>query len=168
MGQRTGGNAVWVLPLAEGASADSKPRNFHESKFNEQSAHFSPDSHWVAYTSNETGLSQIYVVPYPGPGGKSQVSLDGGTDVRWNGNGRELFFRNGNKMMVVDVQTSPTFHAGTPKTLFETANIGFDVSPDGRRFLMVKPAAASQGQQNEMRVVVNWFEELRRRVPLPK
>ncbi|MBZ5635275.1 MAG: serine/threonine-protein kinase [Acidobacteriia bacterium] len=170
MGDRGGrdGNGVWVLPLAEGASVEAKPRYFLESKFNEQSAHFSPDSHWVAYTSNESGSNQIYVVPYPGPGGKSQVSLDGGTDARWNRNGRELFFRNGNKMMVVDVQTSPTFHAGTPKMLFETANIGFDVSPDGRRFLMVKPGAASQGQQTEMRVVLNWFEELRRRVPLPK
>ena len=171
MGQRggSGPNYVWVLPLAEGASPEAKPRNFLESKFNEGNAQFSPDGHWVAYQSNESGRNEVYVVPYPGPGGKSQVSLGGGIFPQWNRNGRELFFRNGNKMMAVEVQTSATFHALTPKMLFETTNTGgFDVSPDGRRFLMVKSAAVPQAQQIEMRVVLNWFEELRRRVPLPK
>jgi serine/threonine protein kinase/Tol biopolymer transport system component len=174
MGTRTGGGgtAVWVLPLAEGSTAEAKPTIFLESKFSEQNAQFSPDGHWVAYQSNESGGDQVYVVPYPGPGGKSQVSLDGGASPHWNRNGRELFFRNGNKMMAVDVQTSPNFHAGTPKMLFETdaspALLGWDVSPDGRRFLMTRPGATQTGQQPEMRVVLNWFEELRRRVPLPK
>jgi Tol biopolymer transport system component len=164
------GAGLWVLPLTEGSPAAAKPTNFLESKFSERGAQFSPDGHWVAYQSNESGSVQVYVVPYPGPGGKSQVSLDGGNSSRWNGNGRELFFRSGNKMMSVEVQTSPAFHAGTPKTLFETANAGgFEVSPDGRRFLMIKPGSAQPGgQQIEMRVVLNWFEELRRRVPLPK
>ena len=165
-----GTRSIWVLPLAEGASSEAKPRNFLESKFNEADAQFSSDGRWVAYMSDESGRPQIYVVPYPGPGGKSQVSLDGGGNPRWNDNRRELFFRSGTKIMAVDIQTSPTFRAGTPKTLFETARgtNDFDVAPDGRRFLMIKQPEAQPGRQNDLRIVLNWFEELRRRVPLPK
>jgi eukaryotic-like serine/threonine-protein kinase len=163
-------NAVlWSLPLPEGAGGEAKSSNYLESKFDQEDPRFSPDGHWVAYSSNESGALQVLVSPFPGAGGKSQVSLDGGYNPHWNGNGRELFFHNGNKMMEADVQTSPTFRAGTPKMLFETTNGGlFDVSPDGRRFLMVKQAAAPTAQQPEMHVVLNWFEELRRRAPLPK
>ena len=172
MGHRAGGgpDALLVLSLA-GSPADAKPTIFLESKkFNVLNAQFSPDGHWVAYQSNESGHDEVLVEPYPGPGGKSQVSLDGGTNPQWNPKGLELFFRNGNKMMAAEVHTSPTFRvAGTPKMLFETTNNpGFDVSPDGRRFLMIKQAAAQASQQTETRVVLNWFEELRRRVPLPK
>jgi len=161
--------SVWALPLAAGASSEAKPRNFLESKFNQADAQFSPDGRWVAYASDESGRTQIHVVPYPGPGGKLPISLDGGDNPRWNSNGRELFFRSGTKIMTVDVQTSPTFHAGSPKVLFETAmGAEFDVAPDGRRFLIVKHAEAQPGRQNDLRIVLNWFEELRRRVPLPK
>jgi serine/threonine protein kinase/Tol biopolymer transport system component len=161
---------LWSLPLPpEGSKAEARPANFLESKFDQTDPQFSPDGHWVAYQSNESGREEVLVSPFPGPGGKSQVSLDGGTSPQWNRNGRELFFRSGNKMMAVDVQTSPTFHGDRPKMLFETTNSGgFDVSPDGRRFLMVKPPAAQPAQQPEMHVVLNWFEELRRRAPLPK
>jgi serine/threonine protein kinase/Tol biopolymer transport system component len=168
----SGGRAtqsIWALPLAAGASSQAKPSNFLESKFNQADAQFSPDGRWVAYASDDSGRTQIHVVPYPGPGRKYQISLDGGDNPRWNHNGQELFFRSGTKIMAVDVQTSPAFRAGTPKMLFETARgAEFDVTPDGRRFLIIKPAEAQPGRQNDLRIVLNWFEELRRRVPLPK
>jgi eukaryotic-like serine/threonine-protein kinase len=80
---------------------------------------FSPDGHWIAYDSRESGRDEIYVRPYPGPGGKWQVSTDGGTEVVWNRNGRELFYRSGTKMMAVEVNTVPTFSAGKPTQLFD-------------------------------------------------
>ena len=72
----------------------------------------------MAYLSDESGREEIYVQPYPGPGGKSQISTDGGTEPVWNPNGRELFYRNGNKMMAVDIATQPVFAAGRPILLF--------------------------------------------------
>jgi len=104
------------------------------------------------------------VVPYPGPGGRQQASTDGGTEPRWSRNGRELFYLDADKMMVVDVQTSPSFRVtGTPKMLFEKANIGYDVSADGKKFLMMLRRGGLSGQSNQINIVLNWFEELRRR-----
>jgi len=161
------GQDIFTMPL-EGAS-ESKPKPFLESQYNKQQARFSPDGKWVAYASNESGRDEIYVAPYPGAGGKSQVSAEGGTSPQWARNGREMFYRSGNKMMVVDVETGAAFRAGAPKVLFERADVtdGFGVAPDGQRFLVFK-SVRGPAQTAELRVVVNWFEELRRRVPLPK
>ena len=105
---------------------------------------------------------------YPGPGGKWQISTEGGREPLWNRNGRELFYRSGKKMMEVDIATQQGFSAGTPKVLFEgqyqslsTSTPNYDVSPDGQRFLMLKPI--EQGAQ--INVVLNWFEELKQKVP---
>jgi hypothetical protein len=87
---------------------------------------FSPDGHWVAYRSDETGTGEIYVVPYPGPGGKILISTEGGLYPRWSRDGRELFYRGmsiGRPMMAVDVQARPAFRAGTPKVLFRRERI---------------------------------------------
>ena len=100
------------------AAAEAKPQPFLDTRFTHGNLQFSPDGKWVAYESDETGRNEIYVVPYPGPGGKSQVSNDGGTQPRWNRNGRELFFRSGAKMMAVDVETGATFRAGIRTVLF--------------------------------------------------
>jgi len=113
------------------------------------------------------------VQPYPGPGGKWQISTEGGTEPVWNRNGRELFYRAGNKMMAVDIATQPTISAGKPTTLFERQYVStpmpqtfphYDVSSDGQRFLMVK-----QGEQviTQINVVQNWFEDLKRHRPTP-
>ena len=132
------------------------------------SARFSPDGRWVAYVSNESGPEQVYVQPFPGPGGKWMISVDGGSYPRWARNGREIFFMNGADMMSVPVDTQPTFKAGTPRKLFENrayARLGnYDVAPDGQHFLMTMQddAAASPNQLN---VVLNWTEELKRRAP---
>ncbi len=163
----TGG--LWVMPLPEGSSGGAKLQSFLDSRSQKVDPAFSPDGHWVAYRSDETGNREIYVAPYPGPGGKFLISTEGGASPRWSHDGRELFYRNGGKMMAVDVQTSPMFRAGTPKMLFQGnyAN-SYDVAPDGKRFLMIKPPAALQAPTDQVTVVLNWFEELRRRAPAGK
>jgi len=162
-GQTRSGNDIWVLPVGGAA----KPEPFLDNGVTRGDLQFSPDGKWVAYESNEGGRNQIYVVPYPGPGGRSQISTDGGTQPRWNRNGRELFFRSGAKMMAVAVEPGAAFRAGPPQLLFEKASSDYDVAPDGRRFLMLKPVVAT-GDSGELHVIVNWFDDLRQRVPLPK
>jgi len=160
---------LWILPL-EVASGRARPQPILASRFTLFNPALSPDGQWVAYRSQETGRSEIYASPYPGPAGKFPLSTDGGTLPRWSRSGRELFFRNGDKMMAIDVQTSPQFRASTPKLLFEKrdANGSYDVGPDGKRFLMIKQPAVQQAAAEQVNVVVNWFEELRRLVPTGK
>jgi serine/threonine-protein kinase len=162
-GQARSGNDIWVLPL----EGEAKPQPFLDKRFTRGDLQFSPDGKWVAYESNESGRNEIYVVPYPGPGGKSQVSTDGGTQPRWNRTGRELFFRSGDKLMAVDVETGAAFRAGAARMLFEKVSGDYDVAPDGKRFLMLKPSTAT-ADSTELHVILNWFDDLRRRVPLPK
>jgi len=165
---RSDATQIWVLPLDGPKGAEGKPQPqpqpFLDTRFPRGDLQFSPDTKWVAYESNETGRNEIYVVPYPGPGGKSQVSTDGGAQPRWNRNGRELFFRGGAKMMAVDVETGAAFRAGTPHMLFEKVSSDYDVAPDGRRFLMLKPTVSADS--SELHVILNWFDDLGRRVPL--
>jgi Tol biopolymer transport system component len=152
---------------------DRKEEPFLRTTFNEGAAHFSPDGRWVAYISDESGRREIYVQPYPGPGGKWQISTEGGTEPMWNSNGRELFYRSGNKMMAAEVNTRGSFSAGKPKILFAgqyqpsqnpVPNANYDVSTDGQRFLMIKPGGQDQAA-TQINVVPNWFEELKRRAP---
>jgi eukaryotic-like serine/threonine-protein kinase len=112
------------------------------------------------------------VQPYPGPGGKWQISTEGGTEPVWNPNGRELFYRSGDKMMAVEIATQPSFAAGKPRMLFEgpyepppVPIPNYDVSTDGQRFLMLKPSELEAAAPTQINVVLNWFEELKRRVP---
>ncbi len=163
---RTGWD-LFVLPLGGGRT----PRPFLQTKFNEVNAQFSPDGRWVAYESDESGRLEVFVRPFPGPGGKWQISTEGGSGPRWLRNGRELCYRNEDKMMVVDVETKPTFRPGRPRTLFEGHYLqlfegchDYDVAPDGQRFLMIKPDPAESGPAH-VKVVLNWFEEVKRRVP---
>jgi eukaryotic-like serine/threonine-protein kinase len=158
---------IWVLRMS-----DRKMQPFLRTPFDEAVPRFSPDGRWLAYISNESGRYEIYVQPYPGPGGKWQISAEGGTEPVWNRNGRELFYRNGNKMMVVDISTQPGFAAGAPRVVFEGRYelapfpiSNYDVSPDGQRFLMLKPVEQEQAAPTQINVVLNWFEELKRRVP---
>jgi hypothetical protein len=155
---------------------DHKEEKFLGAPFNEGAAQFSPDGRWLAYVSNESGHYEVYVQPYPGPGGKLQISTDGGAEPLWNPNGRELFYRSGNKMIVVDITTQPNFSAGKPKVLFAgqyqpspspVPNANYDVSPDGQRFLMLKPGGQDQAA-TQLNVVLNWFEELKQKVPAGK
>ncbi len=160
---------IWILSLK-----DRKPRLFEEGPLYETAPRFSPDGHWIAYASNESGRYEIYVRPYPGPGGKWQVSTEGGTEPVWNPKGRELFFRDGQKMMAADYSAQSTFSAGKPKMLFEGPYLttprsfpDYDVSPDGQRFLMLKAPEQAQAPA-PINVVLNWTEELKQKVPTGK
>jgi eukaryotic-like serine/threonine-protein kinase len=164
------GYDILVLRLS-----DRKVQPFLRTRFNESAPRFSPDGQWLAYISDESGRFEVYVQPYPGPGGKWQVSTDGGTEPVWNPNGRELFYREGDKMMAVDVTRQPSFSAGKPKMLFEGPYLptpvtfpNYDVSPDGQRFLMLKSVDQSQAAPTQINVVLNWFEELKQKVPTGK
>jgi hypothetical protein len=168
---------IWVLRMSDpsaGSGQVRKAQPFLRTAFTEGAARFSPDGHWLAYISDESGRFEVYVQPYPGPGGKWQISTEGGGEPVWNPNGRELFYRSGNKMMAAEVTTQPSFAVGKPRVLFmgeyglaSVPVANYDVSPDGQRFLMVKPSeqAASLSQ---IVVVQNWFEELKQKVPTGK
>jgi Tol biopolymer transport system component len=154
----------WVLPLQDGAD-DRKPQPYLDSRFTGFNPAFSPDGHWIAYSSDETGRREIYVSPYPGPGARFPISVDGGGVPRWSHDGRELFYRKGQQMMAVAIQTSPVFRAEKPVVLFEGPyGNNFDVARDGR-FLMIKPPNVQQTPTNQVNVVLNWLEELKQRVP---
>ena len=161
------GYDIWVLRLA-----DRKAQPFIQTPSNESAPRFSPDGKWLAYISDESGPREIYVQPYPGPGGKWQVSTEGGTEPMWNPNGRELFYRSGNKMMAADIAAQPSFSVGKPQVLFEgpyeptpATFPYYDVSPDGQRFLMLKPVEQERSALTQINVVQNWFEELKQKVP---
>jgi len=190
----TTGYDIWVLRMGdpshssgEAHSAGSgqlpsavpgqvrKAQPFLRTPLNESVPRFSPDGHWLAYISDESGRFEVYVQPYPGPGGKYQISAEGGTEPVWNPNGRELFYRSGDKMMAVDITTQPGFAAGNPRMLFEGQYVptpgtvpNYDVSPDGERFLMLKSTDREQAAPTQINVVLNWFEELKQKVPTGK
>ena len=156
--------------------ADRSAQPFFQSQAIEDAPQFSPDGHWLAYATNESGRREIYVKPYPGPGGRWQISTEGGTEPVWNRSGRELFYRSGDKMMAVDITTEPSFAAGKPRQLFEgdyvSTEVGlarpdYDVSPDGQRFFMLKPIEQEQAP-TQINIVLNWTEELKRLVPTGK
>jgi len=158
---------IWVLPL----DGDRKPLKFLQTPFNERSPAFSPDGRWIAYASDESGRDEVFVQPFPGPGGKWQVSTEGGYGPAWARNGRELFYRQGNKMMVVQVTSQPAFSASVPRQLFEGTfeavarrEANYDVMPDARRFLVIQPPEISAAM-TQLVVVTNWFEELKRLAP---
>jgi Tol biopolymer transport system component len=165
---------LWVLPL----QGERKPHPFLQTPFNERNARFSPDGRWLAYVSDESGRYEVYVRAFAGPGGKWQISAEGAAEVAWSPKGNELFFRTGEqreRMMVVDIQTQPSFSAGKPRQLFEgpyasngagTWTANYSIAPDGQRFLMLKPKEQQpSGALSQINVVQNWFEELKRLVP---
>jgi eukaryotic-like serine/threonine-protein kinase len=158
------GERIWILPL----EGKHELQEFAKTGFREGAARFSPDGHWMAYTSDESGRSEVYVQPFPGPGGKWQISVEGGNWPVWARSGRELFYLNGSKIMSVGVTTQPSFATSTPRLLtdvpmqtsnFYAGNGEFDVSPDGQHFLFIK--ARENALPTEMRVVLNWDEGLK-------
>ena len=143
--------------------------------FNEAQPVFSPDGRWLAYTSDESGRAEVYVRPFPGPGGKTQVSTGGGSHPLWSGTGRELFYRNNDQMMAVTLSTGPDLAPSRPVELFEGRYgqaplfivqelLYYDVARDGHSFVMIRPVE-SESEPTQLEVVLNWFEELKARVP---
>ncbi len=150
---------IWVLS----AEGEREPQPFLVTQFNERDAMFSPDGQWIAFTSDRSGQDEVYVKRYPGEAGIVQISANGGTLPVWARSGDELFYRTGEKMMVVPVRTNPSLNVGEPKLLFEGNYVSdYDVTADGQRFVMIKPGEQESASIN---VVLNWFEELKRLVP---
>jgi eukaryotic-like serine/threonine-protein kinase len=139
---------------------DSGPKPFLVRPGFDGFAMFSPNGRWVTYVSNESGDMEVYVARFPGLGDKVEISTGGGDRPRWSRDGRQLFYRQGDALMAVGVNTGDAFRAETPRRLFEGAYSGesgesaFDVSPDGQRFLMVKSDEASTLRQ--LTAVQNW------------
>jgi Tol biopolymer transport system component len=144
---------------------DRRPLGLAATPANEDQGQFSPDGRWVAYTSNESGLSEIYVIPFPptANGGRWMVSRGGGVQPRWRRDGKELFYISPDwTMMAVPVSTTPVFHAGTPQALFNTDMVdtgirtgpmSWDIAPDGKRFLIISDRSEGKSSLN---VILNW------------
>jgi eukaryotic-like serine/threonine-protein kinase len=157
-------NEISVLSL----TGDRELRPLLRTPANAGAARLSPDGGWLAYQSDESGRSEVYVMAYPGPGGRSQVSTDGGSAPVWSRDGRELFYRGGGNLMAVGVETRPRFRAGLPKPLFKLTNLGdYDVAPDSQRFVMVRTRGEDAAPKS-LAVVLGWFDDLKRRVPAGK
>jgi serine/threonine protein kinase len=159
-------NDLWLLPL----DGTAKPRVFVQTEFAETYPAFSPDGRWVAYTSTESGRGEIYVVPFPGPGGKWQVSQGGGAFARWRGDSAELFFQSEEGLMSAAVDGRGTaFVVGKISPLFKPRirGVGFggsnahnyDVTPDGQRFLIAVTEDAPT--EPPITLLVNWPAALR-------
>jgi Tol biopolymer transport system component/predicted Ser/Thr protein kinase len=167
-GARTGDD-LWVLPL----TGAREPAPFLQTPFNESQAQFSPDGRWVAYMSDVSGQPEIYVRPFPAAssnGGQWLISTGGGFQPRWRGDGKELFYLSGSRVMAVDISTTPNFKASVPKVLFEvpiyvstgpTASLHtWVVSADGKRFLINVDMSANRAQP--ISVVLNWAAALKK------
>jgi serine/threonine protein kinase/Tol biopolymer transport system component len=157
----TTGFDVWALPM----SGDGKPFPVVQTNFEERDAQFSPDGNWIAYQSNESGRTEVVMQPFPGPGGKHQISTDGGAQVRWRADGRELFYIAADgRLMAVPIRYSSdgkSVEPGAPVPLFATRAGGaavttnkqaYVVSPDGQRFLMI----VVEESASPIAVILNW------------
>lgn len=151
--------------LAIPVTGDRKPFVVVQTAATDNQGQFSPDGHWLAYTSNESGQSEIYAIPFPpsSSGVKWLVSRGGGVQPRWRRNGRELFYiSQDSKMMSVEVTTQPVFQSGTPHALFQTEIVdtgirngpmSWDLAPDGNRFLII---TANSSDTSSLTVALNW------------
>jgi serine/threonine-protein kinase len=168
---------LWMLHL-DGDKPTTVP--FVETPFEERGAIFSPDGRWVAYVSDKSGQNDVYARPYPGPSGEVTVSVGGGQEPVWAPSGRELFYRHDGKLLTVAIEERGTsLTVGSPSRVLddsyrldtggaqgEVAN--YDISPNGQRFVMVEEPKLPRGvapPATRLQVVLNWFEELKARVP---
>jgi serine/threonine-protein kinase len=175
----------WILARAGGTSGqtggrdifgvqpgiDTTPKPILDGAYDESAVTLSPDGRWLAYESNESGRKEIYVRPFPDTeAGRWQVSTGGASQPLWSRDGRELFYTTPTRdMMAAAIETRPGFAVKERKALFRLGTdivlsnsyyTTFDISPDGRRFLMMRSIATSQANQARMILVENWFEEL--------
>ena len=154
----------------EGPEQDRRPVPFLQTEFSELMGQLSPDSHWMAYTSDQSGRREVYVRPFPPAEGQWTISAAGGEMPRWRGDGKELYFRAADgKLMAVPVTRAvagpkPAFEAGTPVALFD-AHIqptllnnatNYDVTADGKRFLITARVGGDTASAPPLNVVVNW------------
>ena len=152
---------IWVM------SRGGEPTPFQRTDHDESAPAFSPDGKWLAYVSDESGRSAIWVQPFPGPGAKWLVTPEGGAEPAWSKSGSELYFRRGNQFIAVPVAPGVEFSWGKAQVVFESryemleGARNYDVSPDGKSFVAVRSEGAAAAEQ--FNVVLNWFAELRSR-----
>jgi serine/threonine-protein kinase len=152
---------IYSIALRAGA----EPEPILQTPAYESGAKISPDGRWLVYVSNDSGQTQVYVRPFPGPGRRWPVSTNGGTQAIWNPNGREIFYRDRDKMMAVEFSAVPEVTLSQPKLLFEQRYAygsgitiaNYDVTPDGQRFLMIKDE--SSGRLNLVMNLIGWAQE---------
>ncbi|MFL6375777.1 MAG: hypothetical protein ACJ73D_14000 [Pyrinomonadaceae bacterium] len=152
-------SSLWLL-ATDGAT---QPSLFRKSPFAEDEARFSPDGHWVAFESDETGRNEVYVTRTEHPEEKWRISTGGGRSPVWRHDGKELFFLTPDKtVMVAAVKGGEPFQSGTPAALFQNDSIhSYDVSGDGQRFIVSSSSRATQAQSAPFAVVMNWTAELK-------
>jgi hypothetical protein len=156
--------------VALSLDGDHKASVFLNTQFNEVHGKLSPDGHWIAYESSESGKAEVYVQPFPASAdraGKHLISNGGGSEPLWRRDGRELFYRNGGDVMAVDITPGPVFKASAPRKLFQANFAGlngggyrWDVTGDGKRFLI--KTVGGENAQEPMALVLNWTAGLRK------
>ena len=170
-------SAIWTLSPDSGTN----PEVFVDEPGSRQRVSvFSPDGKWLAYHSNEVGgRAEVYVQPFPKTGAKHRITQQRGSSPLWSPDGKELLYNNssGPRLMGIDITTEPTFTFGNEQVLgmqgFFSPRGGikaYDITPDGQRFLMIFPqggADSTESSSQQINVVLNWFEELKERVPVP-
>jgi Tol biopolymer transport system component len=168
-GDKTGQD-LWLAPQSTDAAGEpQKPFPYLASPFNEGNGAFSPDGHWIAYESDESGKPEVYVQGFPQTTQKLRISIGGGTDAAWSKNGGELFYlaADRNLMAVPYRATLTTFEPGAGKVLFpipgNVVRRSYAMSGDGRRFLIAKPVEETVSEP--ITVVLDWLDELNQRVP---
>jgi Tol biopolymer transport system component len=159
---------IWVLPL----DGSGKAAPLLNSAFAEANSRLSPDGRWIAYESNESGRSEVYVQRFPALGGKVQVSTDGGGQPVWAVDGHQLFYRGGGRLISVSVGAGDPLQLGAATPLLDDTfvnkganHVGYDVAADGRRFVFARETA-SMTPRRYFDVTENWLPELLRRVPV--
>jgi Tol biopolymer transport system component/predicted Ser/Thr protein kinase len=177
------GNAqIWTVPLEEkdGQLKAGKPEQFLKSQFNDVEPAFSPDGRWLAYQSNESGRIEVYVRAFPPPGtghaGQWQISNSGGRHPLWSRNGRELIYEAGDQLMAVSYSLNgDSFVAEKPRVWIEKLGgaegpPNYDLAPDGKRVVVLAPVESPEAPkpEHEVTILFNFFDELRRRVPVEK
>jgi len=173
------GRAAGVNVMVMEMEGDRATSPLLQGEYIEANPQVSPDGRWLAYFSQESGQSEVFVRPFPDVNsGKWQISSNFGQEPRWSPDGRELYYRSNDSMMVVSVETEPTFRAGLSEELFRDTYFApgpghsWDITTDGSRFLMIKSVASinedstTEAPQPKINIVLNWFEELKERVPL--
>jgi dipeptidyl aminopeptidase/acylaminoacyl peptidase len=151
------GQDVWAIaadgsdsiPVAAGPASEANPD-------------FSPDGRWVAYQSDESGRTEIFVISFPDLAVKRQISINGGRAPRWDPRGGGLYYLEGDRLTTVSISTSSGLRTGTGEVLFQTAARAFDVAPDGKRFVLVlpNPALVAPG----IHLVLDWVTEMKEKL----
>ena len=154
-------NDIWLLNYPE-----NKAEVFLSTIFREGSPAFSPDGRWIAYVSDESGIEEIYLRPFPAKEPKVTISNEGGQRPFWSPDGSELFYLSGRQLMVVPMQYQPSLNPGISEKLFELPP-GFELangmSSDGKKFLALKSGTEGESNSPHLVVVMNWFKEVKQK-----